>query len=353
MNHLTILNGDALAMLRTLEPEIVNCVVTSPPYWGLRDYGVAGQIGLEESLGEYLERLMRVFAEVWRVLRNDGTCWVNMGDSYAANRTYQVPSKKGGPKHGVAQGIGGAGASVPDGLKPKDIIGQPWRLAFALQAAGWVLRQDIIWNKPNPMPESVTDRCTKAHEYLFLLTKQARYFWDEKAMEEPCSPATHARMAQDVANQNGSARAYGGTKRMKTVVKGSPKVEQPVRVPSGWDTGPGAHAGLVGNYRVKNNESFDRAMAIMPTTRNRRSVWTIPTQGFKGAHFATFPEALVRPCILAGCPVGGTVLDPFGGSGTVGKVALECGRKAILIELNPKYAALAVERCKVTMGLGL
>ena len=188
----TIYQGDCLSVLRTLPVNSVNCCVTSPPYYGLRDYGVEGQIGLEEHPGEYVARLVDVFREVRRVLRDDGTLWLNLGDSYAANRSYQVSSTKGGPKHGPGQSVGGAGSVVPGGLKGKDLIGIPWRVALALQADGWYLRQDIIWHKPNPMPESVKDRCTKAHEYLFMLTKNARYYWDADAMKEPSAQPKRA-----------------------------------------------------------------------------------------------------------------------------------------------------------------
>lgn len=248
------------------------------------------------------------------MLRKDGTCWVNMGDCYATGAG-AVGKCPGGGSQGTAwTGPVTQPNRMPQaGLKPKDLVGQPWRLAFALQADGWYLRQDIIWHKPSPMPESVQDRCTKAHEYLFLLTKSERYFWDVEAMKEP---------AEYAGDQAGICR---GTKR---------RAEAMGRKPSGNEV-PGA------NW-------------IQPETRNRRSVWTIPTEPYSEAHFATFPTALVRPCILAGCPVGGTVLDPFGGSGTTAAVAIELGRKAILCELNPEYVAMAEARLRaVTPGLPL
>ena len=289
-------------MLRTLPVNSVNCCVTSPPYYGLRDYGVEGQIGLEEHPGEYVARLVDVFREVRRVLRDDGTLWLNLGDSYAANRSYQVSSTKGGPKHGPGQSVGGAGSVVPGGLKGKDLIGIPWRVALALQADGWYLRQDIIWHKPNPMPESVKDRCTKAHEYVFLLSKSARYFYDHEASMEPVAASTVERLSQPTLHQQeGSTRVPGKTN---------------------------------GNMKAAGRTDM----------RNRRSVWTIATQPYSGAHFATYPPALIEPCILAGCPVGGTVLDPFGGSGTTGAVSISLGRKAVLIELNDQYLDLAIER---------
>jgi DNA modification methylase len=233
------------------------------------------------------------------VLRDDGTLWLNLGDSYAANRSYQVPSTKGGPKHSDSQAAGGKASSVPDGLKPKDLIGIPWRVAFALQADGWYLRQDIIWHKPNPMPESVRDRCTKAHEYVFLLSKSERYFFDAEAMKEPSAQPERA----------------GKLERSFSTGKPDAVLRQ------------------------------DVGRAVMRTeTRNRRSVWTVATRPYKGAHFATFPPALIEPCILAGAPFNGLVLDPFTGSGTTAAVALQHGRRFIGCELNPDYIKLAEAR---------
>lgn len=301
---LKVLVGDCCETLRTLSDQSVNCCVTSPPYFGLRDYGVDGQIGLEDTPDAFVARLVEVFREVRRVLRDDGTLWLNLGDSYAANRSYQVASTKGGPKHEVGQSVGGKGSVVPNGMKPKDLIGIPWMVAFALRADGWYLRQDIIWHKPNPMPESVTDRCTKAHEYIFLLSKGKRYFYDAKAVKERALqpvglPKRVAQHKQDMLKAN-----IGGT---------------------------------LGTNRG-------------PSTRNRRSVWTVTFKPFKGSHFATFPPALIEPCILAGCPKGGTVLDPFGGSGTTAGVALKHSRKAILCELNSSYVDLMSKRIETISG---
>ena len=333
-----ILVGDVRAMLETLPDESVHCVVTSPPYWGLRDYGVEGQIGLEPTPGEFVATMTDVFREVRRVLRADGTCWVNMGDSYAAQRggTHQ-------PAETLAGGVGGKTAEGSNvnrsrhdgynptrnasaiGLKHKDLVGMPWRLAFALQADGWWLRQDIIWSKPNPMPESVRDRCTKAHEYIFLLTKSERYWYDAEAISEEASENTHARRP----------------------------------VPAGLATGGGEHSAVAHqterNHRkvrklaepgsgTKNNTSFEEAMSGLVDRRNKRSVWTITTKGFSEAHFATFPPELPEICIKAGCPPGGTVLDPFFGAGTTGLVANRLGRDCIGIELNPAYADMARRR---------
>lgn len=337
-----ILIGDSLALLRGMRDKSVQCCVTSPPYFGLRDYGVEGQIGLEETPAEFIARLVAVFDEVHRVLRDDGTAWVNMGDSYSGSWGAHGRDDMGGgvstlsPRQVMASQRKAKVTKHP-GYKPKDLMGMPWRLAFALQDAGWYLRQDIIWHKPNPMPESTRDRCTKAHEYLFLLSKSRRYYFDQAAILEPCSPNTHARLAQDVAAQIGSERANGGAKtngNMKAVARKS----------SGVGFGHGTDAANRARGRVKNNASMDAALAIMPTERNKRSVWTVPTHSFKGAHFATFPPDLIRPCVLAGSHRGGIVLDPFGGAGTTGLVAMQEGRRSILCELNPEYAALAKAR---------
>ena len=280
----------------------VQMCVTSPPYFGLRDYGHPGQLGLEATPAEFVAAMVEVFGLVRELLADDGVLWLNLGDSYAANRGYQVPSTKGGPKHSDSQAAGGKGSTVPDGLKPKDLIGIPWRVALALQADGWYLRQDIIWHKPNPMPESVTDRCTKAHEYLFLLTKNERYYWDAEAMREPVT----ADMAR---------RAAAGHTRGQVKVDAS-----------------------------RNDAATVRPTLIKGEDRNRRSVWTVPTQPYSGAHFATFPPALIEPCILAGSRPGDTVLDCFFGSGTTGEVAGNLGRNWIGCEINDQYAPLQQAR---------
>ena len=294
----TILVGDVREQLKTLPDNSIQCCVTSPPYWGLRDYGHDGQIGLEKTPEAYVAQMVAVFREVRRVLRDDGTCWLNIGDSYAANRPYQVPSTKGGRKHSGSQAAGGRASVVPESLKPKDLVGIPWRVAFALQADGWWLRQDIIWHKPNPMPESVTDRCTKAHEYVFLLTKSARYYYDAASIEEA---ARWERWGDQTEHKKhpGTAGHLGG-KSMN---------ELPIR-----------------------------------DKKNKRSVWSIATKPYKGAHFAVMPEALVEPCLLAGSKPNDTVLDPFLGSGTTLAVAKRLGRNGIGIELNPEYVTLAKNR---------
>jgi len=338
----TILVGDVREQLRTLADNSVHCIVTSPPYWGLRDYGVDGQIGLEASPAEFIAAMVGVFDELRRVLRPDGTCWMNMGDSYAGGRCHTghpdpLRSKNEGLTEAMRAGrmmtasrrrddapVPRSDVRVP-GLKPKDLVMMPHRLAIALQDAGWWVRQDIVWSKPNPMPESVRDRCTKAHEYIFLLTKSDSYYYDRDAIAEPVSPNTHARLSQDVQNQVGSARANGGAKTNGNMKAVGRKLA---------DAGRG----------TKNNGSFDAAMAIIPETRNKRSVWTITTQPFAEAHFATFPPELPETCIKAGCPPGGIVLDPFFGAGTTGLVAERLQRDCIGIELNPAYAEIARRR---------
>lgn len=328
----TIHHGDCREVLQTMPEKSVHCCVTSPPYFGLRDYGHAGQIGLEATPDAFVAEMVAVFREVRRVLRDDGTLWLNLGDSYAANRTYQVSQSK----H-QTHDYGDSNASrVPDGLKPKDLIGIPWRVAFALQADGWYLRQDIIWSKPNPMPESVTDRCTKAHEYIFLMSKSARYHYDADAVAEAVTASTVERLSQpNLDNQAGSARVPGKTNgNMKAVGRAAGDVytAKAFGTPQSEPRGP-----------KKNFGEF--------ATRNKRSVWEVTTQPFGEAHFATFPPDLIEPCIKAGCPAGGTVLDPFGGAGTTGLVADRLGRNAILIELNPEYAAMAQRRIEGDAGM--
>ena len=297
-----LLQGDCRDVLKTLDDKSVNCCVTSPPYFGLRDYGVDGQIGLEQTPDAYVAELVSVFREVKRVLRDDGTLWLNLGDSYVSSPTgglSSIPSKMTGGRDNQI-----AASARPDksgfGLSQKQLIGIPWRVAFALQADGWYLRQDIIWNKPNPMPESVRDRCTKAHEYVFLLSKSPRYYFDSEAIKEPSS-------------------------------KFEKEGPRPKTQPNGLRADD---AKKLGGFQMQVTE-----------TRTRRSVWTVASRPYKGAHFATFPPALIEPCILAGCPKGGTVLDPFGGSGTTGSVAASEGMDAIMIELNPEYVELQKDRC--------
>jgi DNA modification methylase len=291
-----ILHGDCLAMLKTLPDESVNCCVTSPPYWGLRDYGVAGQIGLEATPDAYVAKMVEVFREVRRVLKADGTLWLNLGDSYAGSW--------GAMSHSIEDKAKRTGSNVRpvtsrpmQGIKPKDLVGIPWRVAFALQADGWYLRSDIIWAKPNPMPESVTDRPTKAHEYIFLMSKSDRYWYDHEAVLEP--------FTNDWLSTRKPYQIKGNTDR---------------------------------------NDGGQPPQSANENGRNKRSVWTVTTQPYPDAHFATFPPKLIEPCILAGCPPGGIVLDPFLGSGTTLYVAKELNREGIGIELNAAYITLAERR---------
>ena len=373
MKH-KILIGDVLAGLGTVPDCSVQCVVTSPPYWGLRNYGVEGQIGLEPTPEEHVEKMVEVFREVRRVLRDDGVVWLNYGDCYAGSM-HPRDNKQGNPDflRPCREHTHRPGREIPPSLKPKDLVGMPWRIAFALQADGWYLRSDVIWSKPNPMPESVTDRPTKSHEYVFLLTKRPRYFYDADAIREPYAESTFKR-AKSV--NNAAARKDNGTAI---------------------------------NQRGLTAEQQTKAYSKVTETggRNKRSVWHIATQSFSEAHFATFPEALVEPCIKAGtsergacpecgapwrrsllsqssgsgdhraapgqnkpftiprgeylrstigweptCTCGGdpvpcVVLDPFGGSGTVAKVARDLGRSSILIEINPEYVQIAKKRLRI------
>jgi len=337
-----ILKGDCREVLRSLPDESVHCVVSSPPYFGLRDYGVAGQIGLEPSPGEFVDELVAVFREVRRVLRADGTCWINLGDSYANDGKWGGQT---GGKHVKALHDSPIGRTKRHtGLKAKDLIGVPWMVAFAMRADGWYLRQDIIWAKPNPMPESVRDRCTKAHEYLFLISKSERYYYDSVAIREPASD-TGRENGRDGREEDQRARPPGS--RPRTLARLDYTAPRKIKVPGGWDRGPGAH----GTIHRDGRTSAEYQEVEVAGGRNKRSVWEIATNPFPQAHFATFPPALIEPCILAGCPAGGTVLDPFGGAGTTGMVADRLGRNAILIELNPEYAAIAERRIKGDAGM--
>ena len=389
-----ILQGDSTEVMRGMEPESVHCVVTSPPYWGLRNYGVDGAYGLEPTLEEYIANMVEVFREVRRVLRKDGSLWLNLGDVFAHNGASGGASPDGARKGRVADRAAQEkmGYTVPSGLKPKDLIGLPWRVAFALQADGWWLRSDIVWHKPNPMPESVTDRPTRAHEYVFLLSKSARYFYDAAAIREPAKePLDDIRRMrqQHDANKSAATAERNGLRPRTDKQRGHSR----------------RHAGFNDRWDVMTKEEQQTMGA------NKRTVWSISTQGFPGAHFATFPEKLVEPCILAGTsergvcgltgdpwervvevsdpasrlgdswhdhkddivrgqrgvpsaqnspirsttgwqptcdhdaePVPSVVLDPFCGSGTTGVVALRHGRSFIGIELNPEYVELARKR---------
>jgi DNA modification methylase len=313
-----ILIGDVRERLKELPDQSVNCCVTSPPYWGLRDYGNDGQIGLEQEPEDFINELVSVFREVKRVLRDDGTLWLNIGDSYSGSGKGTAGNL--GKKHNERHLENKTGGLIPIGTKPKDLVGIPWMLAFALRADGWYLRQDIIWHKPNPMPESVRDRCTKAHEYIFLLSKSPKYYFDSEAMKEPAKYPFDNRGARADSRAGTSMNSVGG----KTGIRfGGNKY---------GDSDDPKHSTKSGNEYVATG------------TRNKRSVWSVTTRPFKGAHFATFPPALIEPCILAGSPRGGVVLDPFFGAGTTGLVAQRHNRKWIGCELNPEYAAIAQAR---------
>lgn len=353
---LTILNGDCREMLKTISNESIQCCVTSPPYWGLRDYGHPGQIGQEETPERFVETMRQVFSEVRRVLREDGTLWLNLGDSYA-NDCFGTgmggsPAKQftnRGTTHNLSESDCYRG--IPQGLKRKDLIGIPWRVALALQSDGWYLRSDIIWAKANCMPESVTDRPTRSHEYIFLLSKSARYFYDHEAIKEPCiydvdgtgTAARKARASEDLKSHPTAARegirpgGYKNSVNFDGKNKGAEKQRGHSRRHDGF------------NERWDKMEREEQC----PGMRNKRDVWTIAPANYPEAHFATYPPALIKPCILAGSRPNDTVLDPFGGSGTTGEVALELGRKAVLIELNPKYIPLIERRTFVTPGLNI
>lgn len=335
-----ILFGDCRKSMQQLinQGAKVQMCVTSPPYFGLRDYGVSGQLGLESTVDEYVENMVQVFRLVRELLHDDGTLWLNLGDSYAGSGRGMTrtglndgknPKTKGLilPKQNAAQ----------SNLKPKDLIGIPWRVAFALQADGWYLRQDIIWHKPNPMPESITDRCTKAHEYIFLFSKSRKYFFNHEAIKEPVAESSLKRLSQNIENQSGSERAIGKTNGpMKAVISISSRdnfkradSKRAVAIPNQ----------STGTHRAEREDSEYDLL-----TRNKRSVWYIATKPYKGAHFATYPPDLIEPCVLAGSRANDIVFDPFMGSGTTAAVALTHDRQYLGCELNPEYETLQTER---------
>jgi DNA modification methylase len=294
--------------MKTLPEGCIHTCVTSPPYFGLRDYGGGDEeIGQEDTVDGYVQKMVEVFREVRRILRDDGTLWLNLGDSYMSAKNCAPPPQTVGGQRGMPSDFIPANRKDQKGLKTKDLIGIPWRVAFALQADGWYLRQDIIWNKPNPMPESVEDRCTKAHEYIFLLSKKSHYYYDHEAIKEPLAPSSVSRLQQNIDEQVGSARANGGE---------------------------------------KTNGNMKAVGDLSSGLKNKRSVWTVNAKGYKGAHFAVYPKELIAPCVLAGCPVGGMVFDPFTGSGTTAVVALNNGRNYVGTELNPEYVKIAEDRIR-------
>lgn len=333
----TIINGDSLAVLKTIPCNTFDMCVTSPPYWGLRDYGIIGQLGAEKTPESYVSKMVHIFREVRRTIRSGGTLWLNLGDTYAGGG--RGGTANAGDKQMTNRGSTALSPSgYVKGIKQKDLVGIPWRVAFALQADGWYLRQDIIWHKPNPMPESVTDRCTKAHEYIFLLTKSAKYYFDADAIKEPAVWGCEKRIDRQTENN-----------------KSMPdKLRNGIR-PS-WK-GSKFHTGKTGEHQLgrasKKRGEFNGKTESMPgrnafraitEMRNKRSVWTVTTKPYAGAHFATFPKDLIEPCIKSGCPADGLVLDPFMGAGTTAIVAKNLGRNYTGIELNPAYIELAKKR---------
>lgn len=384
-----IIQGDCLQTIKSLQDKSVNTCVTSPPYWGLRDYDEDAQLGLEESPEEFVQNLVILFSEIKRVLRDDGTVWLNLGDSYAGNNSRASNNGRAGygtEREGVFNKTG-------QGLKNKDLVGIPWRVAFALQQDGWYLRQDIIWHKPNPMPESVKDRCTKAHEYIFLLTKKPKYYFDYESIKEDCvtkskqtnKKNTHgkyqtkeneAKNRQGIHADRGDKLIEVRTKlptqkdlvdflRSKTTAKTlANSTDIPLTKIEHWfryDENGFAYPTIEDWNKVKEfiddwSDGFnliDEALTCYElktdevahtNKKNKRSVWTVSTKSFKGAHFATFPMDLIEPCVLAGCPEGGVVLDPFAGSGTTGIVAVNNNRNACLIDLSNEYLDIAEKR---------
>lgn len=318
VNHIYI--SECLSGLKELPDNSINCCVTSPPYYGLRNYGNEKQIGLEKTPEEYIQKLVDVFHEVYRVLQPDGTLWVNIGDSYAGSMkgAAQYPDNAMNYKQGTNRGTLGKATLVKQctGCKPKDLIGIPWMLAFALRADGWYLRQDIIWNKPNPMPESVTDRCTKSHEYIFLLSKSRKYYFDSESIQQAASQSVKNRLGKV---ENVGYKAFASA---NTLDESNPM------------------------FRKNTTREYQYA-----DKANKRSVWSVPTAAYKDAHFAVFPKTLIVDCIKAGCPQEGIVLDPFMGSGTTAIVARKLNRNFVGFELNPDYVHLAEKRIVKELGI--
>lgn len=376
--------GDCRALMRQMIADgvRVQCVVTSPPYWGLRDYGVVGQLGLERSWVRHVARMRATFRLVRELLADDGVLWLNYGDSYYSPRanggvggSSTINGQRTQEEFRRASRAMKSRIRPPDvdgpnrrggqaALKAKDMVGMPWRVAFALQADGWYLRSDVIWHKPNPMPESVSDRPTKSHEYVFLLSRSERYHYDAKAIAEPASENTHSRghgvnpkAASGWADGPGVSHSTKDHARVKAGLKDSTKFGRG----AGWRRKQDAQQQISGGDRMsgfntrwknKQNPSFSAAVSKIVATRNVRTVWTLPTEPFSGAHFATFPRALVERCILSGSRPGDVIFDPFMGSGTVAFVAESLGRRFLGCELSPEYLALHEAR-RTTLGLPL
>lgn len=328
----TIINGNSLEVLKSLPDNSIDCCVTSPPYYALRDYGCDGQIGLEETPEKYIESLCDVFSEVRRVLTPQGTLWLNIGDSYNGNKvgnTEVVKNKKVSESNDFHKKLWG-------GAKPKDLIGIPWMLAFALRSQGWYLRQDIIWHKPNPMPESVTDRCTKSHEYIFLMSKSQKYYFDYEAIQEPCADQSRTNYAcgnrTNGINKDRNDNDFG--ERSKNWKPRTKNCQYDGQKPNSF-------------HLSRENGEPDKEYYV----RNKRDVWQVNTKPCKEAHFATYPFELIKPCILAGCPENGIVLDPFMGSGTTAIVARSLNRNYLGVELNPEYIKIAHKRLEKHLGM--
>ena len=355
----TIINENCLTGLKNLPDCSIDCCVTSPPYFGLRDYGTIDQIGLEETPELFIEKLVEVFTEVRRVLKDNGTLWLNLGDSYCGTSTgsgnQESSGLQGEKKTQVEAGKRPDKSKLP-GIKQKDLIGIPWMAAFALRSSGWYLRQDIIWHKLNPMPESVTDRCTKSHEYIFLLSKSAKYYYDQDAIRTPVKDSTVQRMMQQIEDQKGSNRVPGKTNgTMKAVGPGRNSAPQDnLGGNQGSPSGIKAysHRGTGDKKLTGHSGNFDReGNLIGDGMANKKSVWTVTTKPFAEAHFATFPQDLIVDCIKAGCPEGGIVLDPFMGAGTTALVARKLNRNFIGFELNESYIAIANNRIESELGM--
>lgn len=344
-----IYNEDCLQGMKKLPDDCIDCCVTSPPYWALRDYGHKDQIGLETTPEEYVNNIVAIFREVKRVLKPEGTLWLNLGDSYATSgksRTKEQAVRKSTLKGSLTTQCQSLNqpSKIVGGLKPKDLVGIPWMVAFALRADGWYLRQDIIWNKPNPMPESVTDRCTKSHEYIFLLSKSPKYFFDQDAIRVPVKDQTVRRLIQNIEQQTDSDRVPGKT-------NGKMKAVYPGRKPrKGVDINGGNQASDKGIPLVSMKQKEDGSL-LHSSKANKKSVWTVTTKPFKEAHFATFPQDLIVNCIKAGTPENGSVLDPFMGAGTTALVSRKLGRNYIGFEVNSEYIEIAQKRLKNELGM--
>lgn len=354
----------------------INTIVTSPPYWALRDYGIEGQLGMEDTPEEYIVRMVQVFREAHRVLRDDGTMWINIGDTYfggkGANGATDWYQRHSNAINKMALLTTQPGEFRPNDrphpfLKPKDLVGIPWMLAFALRADGWYLRQDIIWHKPNPMPESTNDRCTKAHEYLFLFSKSRKYYFDAFSIATPFADKTYTTFGTERSGKGDDTGLIKSENWARNVPVRKPKEW---KTPDGWDTRPGSHGNFHGEGREKGavgksgnkkrksatergcpSEGVAGSVPWEGDRANKRSVWTVATAAFKEAHFATFPPALIIDCIKAGCPAGGTILDRFMGAGTTALVASKLGRNYLGLELNPEYIAIAEKRLRDDLGL--